>query len=672
MKKESWLFTFFKVVVWLALLFFVLMQWWSSQAIEEDLKSVKTSLLQINETLKRQPRIAPQSTSREVTLTKRGDDKLPNLLTEDPYFETVLPEELGPDFQFLGTRRDSTLGKPDNLHPFSNWSEVRSWISMCSTSAARGKFGIYETFAPNNALKMEVKGNPPEYWVYLRDDVYWQPLNPNWFPSGFELAPQFLEKHPVTAHDYKFFYDSFNNPNLSEVGAITSRGLYEDVEYIKVIDDYTFVVKWKTDKYISKSLTGGLSPLAEHVYKYFQDGTKIVEDDQDPDTYKKNSIWALNFTQHWAKNIIVSCGAWVFDGMSDRMIRFKRNPDHFTPYDALSQVNEIEIKSSTDTIWQDFKEARTDTYTLRPEKLVEFENFLASPQYQKQVEEKKSIDRLDYIANSYVYIGWNSARDLFSSTKVRQALTMAIDRQRIIRQTLNGKGVEISSPFHINSPSTDPSIKPWPYDPQKSKRILEEEGWYDASGDGIISKNINGVMVPFTFSLTYFVKNPTTKAVAEYVSTALKPLGIKVELNGVDVADLSKVFEDKDFDSLILGWSLGAPPEDPRQLWYSTLAGQKGSSNAVGFKNKEADEIIDALDTESDPEKRKALYYRFNEIIHEQQPYTFLYTPKETLLYREWLKNVFIPKDRQDLVPGANIAQPDTNVSWINQQEPRY
>ena len=105
-------------------------------------------------------------------------------------------------------------------------------------------------------------------------------------------------------------------------------------------------------------------------------------------------------------------------------------------------------------------------------------------------------------------------------------------------------------------------------------------------GTGVRSKLINGIKVPFDFTLTYFVKNPTTKSICEYIATSLKEIGVNCHLNGVDTADLSATFEDKNFDAICLGWMLGTPPEDPSQIWYSSGAKEKGSSNAIGFSNK--------------------------------------------------------------------------------------
>ena len=296
---------------------------------------------------------------------------------------------------------------------------------------------------------------------------------------------------------------------------------------------------------------------------------------------------------------------------------------------------------------------------------MELETFLNSDIYRQQVKEGKAVKRLDYPSRSYAYIGWNQAKPYFQSKKVRQAMTMAIDRKRIVDAYLNGLGMQITGPFAHNSSAYDDSIIPWQFNIQRARALLEEEGWYDKDGNGVVDKEINGKRVPFEFTLTYYVKNPTTKAICEYIATALKELRVKCYLNGVDIADLSAAFDEKSFDALYLGWALGTPPEDPRQLWHSSGAKEQGSSNAIGFVNEEADGIIEKLTFESNPEIRQQLYHRFDAIIHEEQPYTFLFQPKTALLYREYLQNVFIPAERHDLVPGADMAQPISSIFWI-------
>lgn len=721
MNKEPIGLYIFRFLMGLGLFIFMCMLYWSSTLIENQLQSLRTEITQIKsdlvsmradilqtihtghdrlETIFQQGAVCATKAADLSVLPQKAEldhnpqknekpqgaaanEKYPNLLGDDPFFTTTLPKLLGKDFKPRGVQHTAVVAKPENLHPFSQYANVISWHGLCSVSAARMAFGKYETFVGDMALRVEERINEktkaPEFWVFLRKDVFWQPLKQSFFPSDARLAPQFLRKNQVTAEDYKFFFDAMMNPYVQEPGAVSLRTYYQSLEEIKVVDPFTFVVRWKTElvegadgkktpriQYKAKQMTGGLRPLASFVYKYFMDGTKIIEDDSAKDAYRTNSVWAQNFMQHWAKNVIVSCGPWVFDGMTDRQISFKRNPDFFMPEAALTEGIDTEFKDSPDNIWQAFKNNRLDSHTLQPSQLAELETFLKSDAYKQQAAKGAAINRLDFVGRVYRYIGWNEARPYFSTAKVRQAMTMAIDRRRIIQENLNGLGVEITGTFYKYSPSYDDSIKPWPFNPQLARRMLEEEGWYDSDGDGIIDKMVDGKRIPFRFSLTYYVKNPVDKAVSEYVATTLKEIGIDVRLNGVDIADLTSVFDDKEFDAIMMGWGLGTPPEDPRQLWHSFGATEKGSSNAIGFKNAEVDSIIDKLDYEYDLEKRIALYHKFNKIIHEEQPYTFLFTPKTVFVYREYLKNVFIPADRQDLVPGANVAEPDPSIFWLD------
>lgn len=697
MNREPIALYIFRFVLGLGLFAFMIMLYWSSVLVEQDLKFLQGDLIQIKSELLT-IRGDVDKVRNDLIKTLLEHSSLPNhlpssapsqnspaasanLLTPDPFYTQTLPRLLGAHFVPQGIRKEASIGKPDNLHTFNNWSEVASWNALCTVALTNQAVGKYETFVPDMAISMELRHTAdghPEYWLTLRQDVFWQPLDPRHFAEKVELAPFFLRKHQVTAHDFKFYFDAIMNPHVEESQAVALRLYYNDVEEMRVVDDFTLVVRWKANlvkgedgketyqmKYLAKSFTGSLRPLPRFVYQYFADGTKIVADDADSNTYRTNPVWAQNFSHHWANNVIVSCGPWLFDGMTDREIRFKRNPTFYDPYAVLVEAYEIKFRNSPDAIWEDFKTGSLDLFQVPPNLLAELDQFLQSQPYQQQVQQGLRVNRLDYLARSYTYIGWNQARPLFKSRKVRQALTLAIDRERIIRQNLNGMAVQTTGTFFPFSPSYDPSLKPYPFDPDHARQLLQEEGWYDSDGDGIIDKLIDGKRVPFRFTLTYYVKNPTTKAIGEYIAAALKDIGIDCNPNGVDMADLSAIFEDKDFDAVFLGWVLGSPPEDPKQLWYSSGAKEKGSSNAIGFANAEVDRIIDQLEYEYDPKKRIELYHRFDAIIYEEAPYTFLYTPKITLIYRDYLQNVFIPAERQDLIPGANVGEPQPNIFWI-------
>lgn len=685
MQKEPIGLALFRDLLIFAVFAFLGLLYWSSLLLEEDLSVLRQTVgkleseitnLHANAACQTGPSAAHPS-SRPLI-----DDTFPNLMTPDPFYETTLPKLLPKDFHPSGERKMAIVAKPDNLHPFSNWSYVSDWVSQCSGSVAAQHFGRFETLAPDMAIKLEERpiagSDLTEFWVHLRNDLFWEPLDPAMFAHPITLSPHFLEKKQVTAEDFKFYLDALMNPWVQAAGAVALRNYLGDIEELRVVDPLTFAVRWKVAevkesngekvkkiKYVAKWMTGSLRPLASFVYKYFADGTKIVADDSAPDTYRTSSAWAQNFNEHWAKNIIVSCGPWIFDKMSDRQISFRRNPHFYNPLAVLVDRSVTFFKESSDSIWEDFKAGKLDSYALRPDQLTEWESFQKSELYADQLKKGQAVQRLDYVDRSYIYIGWNEARSLFGNQAIRQAMTLAIDRQRIIAQNLRGLGVEVTGPFFYTSKAYDNQIKPWPFDPEEALQTLEKAGWSDRRGTGILEKLIDGKPKPFAFSLTYYVKNPTSLAIGEYVSLALKEIGIDCRLNGVDIADLSAVFDDRSFDALLLGWTFGSPPEEPRQLWSSAGAKQKGSSNAIGFANSEVDRIIDELDYEYDAKRRETLYHQFDAIIHKEAPYTFLFTPKVVFLYRNTLQNVWIPSERQDLVPGADVAEPQPNIFWL-------
>jgi ABC-type transport system substrate-binding protein len=83
-------------------------------------------------------------------------------------------------------------------------------------------------------------------------------------------------------------------------------------------------------------------------------------------------------------------------------------------------------------------------------------------------------------------------------------------------------------------------------------------------------------------------------------------------------------------------WANSSPFQDPTQIWHSSSV--KGGSNYVSFKNAEADKLMEQARVEFDADARAALYRRLGEILHEEQPYTILYTRRELDLLHKRVK----------------------------------
>ena len=155
MNKEPIALYIFRYILGFGLFAFMAMLYWSSLLLEEDNKTVRASLVEIKEQLsglrsdlahlEKGGIASPGSHASEKV--KEQISSYPNLLEEDPFYRETLPKLLGPQFKPHGTFHSATFGRPDNLHPFSNWAEVSNWIALCTPTLARQEFGKYETLS---------------------------------------------------------------------------------------------------------------------------------------------------------------------------------------------------------------------------------------------------------------------------------------------------------------------------------------------------------------------------------------------------------------------------------------------------------------------------------------------------------------------------------------------
>ena len=222
---------------------------------------------------------------------------------------------------------------------------------------------------------------------------------------------------------------------------------------------------------------------------------------------------------------------------------------------------------------------------------------------------------------SYTYIGYNLKNPLFQDKRVRQAFTHAINREEIVQYVLYGFGTVLSGPFPSHLWYYNPKVKPLPYDLQKARQLLAEAGWKDTDGDGILDKDGK----PFRFKLITNSGNDIRRDVGVLVQRQFRELGVEVTFEVYEWSVFLKNFINaKHFDACILGWGLSPDPDD-YMIWHSSQI-EKGF-NFISYKNPEVDRLWEEGRREYDVEKRKQIYWRIHELMAEDQPYTFLFSP---------------------------------------------
>jgi len=246
------------------------------------------------------------------------------------------------------------------------------------------------------------------------------------------------------------------------------------------------------------------------------------------------------------------------------------------------------------------------------------------PAEMHRVEESDDVYGITYPARSYTFLAWNTRNPLFGSAKVRRALTMAINRQQIVEALLYGYGTVAVSDVMPFQWEFNAELQPWPYDPEQARQMLAEEGWTDHDGDGIIDKDGQ----PFRFTLRTNQGNDLREDIVVIVQNELKQIGIDAEPRLVEWNTFTSDLKAKNFEAAVSGWSVDFK-FNPTDL-FSTEA-IEGKYNYPSYSNPVADSLMKQALTTLDREEAKPLWKRYSEVIHEDQPYTFLYYLEERL-----------------------------------------
>jgi peptide/nickel transport system substrate-binding protein len=289
------------------------------------------------------------------------------------------------------------------------------------------------------------------------------------------------------------------------------------------------------------------------------------------------------------------------------------NPDYFEGRPYIDEVV-VRIVPDQTTQFLELKSGNLDEMGLTPQ------------QYLYQTGDDgwaKNFRKFKYVSSGYTFMAYNLKSRLFSDVRVRRALNHAIDKNEIVRGVLSGLGMATGVPYKPGTWAYDDKIPANEFDPALARKLLAEAGWTRKTPDGPLT---DAKGEPFAFTiLTNQGNSPRIKA-AIIIQSRLKDLGIKVEIRTVEWAAFLKEFVDKGrFDALILGWTITQDP-DIYDVWHSSRA-QPGGLNFVGYKNAEMDELLERGRRLLDQKKRKPIYDRIQELLHQDQPYCFLYVP---------------------------------------------
>ena len=250
----------------------------------------------------------------------------------------------------------------------------------------------------------------------------------------------------------------------------------------------------------------------------------------------------------------------------------------------------------------------------------------------------------------YDYIGWNGARPPLDDPEIRKALTMAVDREGIVEELLYGHGRVSPGPVP-RSYRVPVNGDAWPYDPDRSRKILAAKGF--KLNDGVLHRN----GVPFEIEMSTNAGNELRNMVMVRVQEQLKQIGVDVQL--LPPMQMS-AFVDRnkagDFDAYVAGWSFEGKVE--LRLLFASGSTPPHGYNIVRYHSADFDDAIEALEQASTLEAMAGALQRVHDRIHADQPYTFLFEASRLVASSTRLHDLALD------VPGDALAE--LEQAWID------
>src|SRR3990167_2325132 len=422
------------------------------------------------------------------------------------------------------------------------------------------EFPIKHTFQENHAFLAE-----PIINFTLRHDVRWHD------GTSFTAADVAFTCHAI----------------LDDRIASSLRTNFELISKIETPDPWHVSIHYRRP--FSPALNSWLSPILP---------AHLLEG-KDPIT------WATFYNRH-----PIGTGPFRFDTWkSNSYVRLVRNTDYFQGSPWLDSIV-FRILPDPLSLRLAFETHQVDFWGVDPWATKEFSN---NPHF----------DLFESPGNSYSYIGWNLKSPFFADLKVRQALAQAINIPEMIHYILYGHGVPSTGIFTPKMWFFDPSIKPFVYNPEQAKALLDQAGW-KVGPDGIRKRNGKR----FSFTLLTNNSSEVRRDIATLAQDDLKKIGIEVKVELYEWTVFLKHVNQHDFDAVVLGWSL-SNDFDQYSIWHSSQCHPE-ELNYTGYKNHHVDELLSKLRQEYSPSEIIKLAGELQQTIYHDQPYLFLFVPEGT------------------------------------------
>lgn len=471
---------------------------------------------------------------------------------------------------------DGLFEEPGNLNPILGPDETFS--SIVETSIFRNLFMVSPTnqLLPDLATVVPTTANGG--------------ISKNGLTYTFHIKPsaKWSNGQPVTSKDVWITWKMITSP---EVNAVSKLG-WTDVTALDIVNAKTFTIHLKAPDgaFLDNCFSGNLPGIIPY------------------SVFGKMSPKDVN-TASFNHAPQVSDGPFMFKSWDPgAAITVVDNPYWYGPKPKSSEIL-FKIIPNQDTLLTNAQAHAINVWYFDP---------------------VEDVGELNAISGAHVYFANQPAFEMavvnlrdpnLADVRVREALEMAINRQAIVQQIWKGHATLLAADQPSIAWSSDPALKPYPYNPVEAKKLLAEAGWKMGS-NGYLQKDGK------TFSLIYATTagNAYREATEQLVLYWLKQVGIQVTIQNYPANEY--------FGSVLpsgKGWDLGEfqygdgtdPTFGPFQLFTSA-----GSQDFGNYNNPIVDKLFSQESVLSSQAARQPLMQKIEQIFHAQLPALWYYAPQ--------------------------------------------
>lgn len=492
----------------------------------------------------------------------------------------------------------------------------------------------------NNSYEFLVGLHPTtlEYIPVLA--THWQ-ISPDKRTFRFRIDPnaRWSDGVPVTSADVVASWKLVTDTSLQDP---VQTAMFSEFEQPVAESKYIVSVKAKSVRWQNLLYFGnGLFIYPAHILKDLNGGKYIKEYNskmlpgtgpytvEEKDVEKGKQITIRRRKDYWAEKARRNVGLNNFDAIQTLVVR-DRNLE-----------------------FEQFKKGDLDYYMVQRASMwaqeLEYDNI------KRGLHQKRKI--FNNNPNGIQGIVLNTRREPFNDVRVRKALRHLFNREALIEKLMFNQYVPMDS-MYPGSIYENPNNEKIRYDPQKAVQLLAEAGWKDRDSSGRLVKNGK----PFTFEIVY--DGQASERLLTPYQEELRKVGITANLRLITFETRLKLLDEQAFDAADAAYSASVFPS-PELVWHSKLADQKNSLNVTGFKDKRADEIMDAYGKSFDLKERVKLLQELDAILTNSHNIILQWTaPYQRLVYWNKFgqpKGILTRVDDYLIVPSLWWFDPEKN-----------